>query len=76
MMQCNCTDDDGMVVGHVRWYDPDGTRLLINTHLGYINGTPYIRRAPDNANILIITHGTSISSNPRPAQASIMGAYS
>ena len=54
MIKCNCTDDDGMVVDRVRWYDPDGTRLLVNTHHGYINGTPYFRKAPDNANILLV----------------------
>ena len=54
MIKCNCTDDDGMVVGRVRWYDPDGTRLLINTQHGYINGTPYFRKAPNNVNILLV----------------------
>ena len=54
MIQCNCTDDDGMVVDRVRWYDPDGIRLLINTQNGYVAGTPYFRRAPDNTNIILV----------------------
>ena len=54
MIQCNCTDDDGMVVNRVRWYDPDGTRVLINTHKSYVADTPYFRRAPDNTNIILV----------------------
>ena len=53
-IQCNCTDDDGMVADSVRWYDPDGTRLLVNTQKYYVAGTPYFRRAPDDTNIILV----------------------
>ena len=54
MIKCNCTDDDGTVVDRVRWYDPNGTRLLVNDHDNYVAGTPYFSRAPDNANIALV----------------------
>ena len=54
MMQCNCTDDDGMVVERVRWYDPDGTRIYLSTNDDYVAGTPYYRRAPDDTNIILV----------------------
>ena len=54
MIQCNCTDDDGTVVDMVRWYDPDGTRLIVSTHNRYVAGTPYYRREPDNTNIVLV----------------------
>ena len=54
MIKCNCTDDNGTVVDPVRWYDPDGTRLLVNAHGDYVAGTPYYKREPDNANIALV----------------------
>ena len=51
MIRCNCTDDDGMAIGHVRWYDPDGTRLLVSGHSRYVTGTPY---SSNNANVLLV----------------------
>ena len=54
MIQCNCTDDDGTVVNPVRWYDPDGTRLLVSGYSNYVAGTPYYRREPDNTNIALV----------------------
>ena len=54
IIRCNCADDDGMVVGRVRWYDPDGTRLLDSVNNDYVTGTPYFRRAPDDTNILLV----------------------
>ena len=52
MIKCNCTDDDGTVVGRVRWYDPDRTRLQIYNY--YPAGTPYYRRAPDYTSIILV----------------------
>ena len=33
VIQCSCSDDNGTVVDCVRWYDPDGTRLLLRTNM-------------------------------------------
>ena len=54
MIRCNCTDDDGTVVDPVRWYDPDGTRLMVNGHDNYVAGTPYYSREPDDTNIALV----------------------
>ena len=54
IIQCNCIDDYGTVIDSLRWYDPDGTRLLVNTNNIYIAGTPYYRRVPDDTNILLV----------------------
>ena len=54
MIQCNCTDDNGTVIDPVRWYDPDGTRLLVETNNSYVAGIPYYRRAPDDTNIILV----------------------
>ena len=53
-IHCSCTDDDDTVIDSVRWYNPDGTRLLVNTNNSYVAGTPYYRRAPDDNIILVI----------------------
>ena len=53
MIQCNCTGNDG-TLARIRWYDPDGTRLLVNTHKSYIAGTSYYRRVPDDTNIILV----------------------
>ena len=53
VIQCNCTDDNG-TVDRVRWYDPDGTRLLLSYHYNYVPGTPYFRKAPNNANVALV----------------------
>ena len=54
MIQCNCTNDDSAVVNSVRWYDPDGTRLLSSTHNRYVAGNPYYSREPDDTNIVLV----------------------
>ena len=54
MIQCNCTNNDGTLVDPVRWYDPDGTKLLVNTHYYHVAGTPYYSRQPDNTNIVLV----------------------
>ena len=54
-IQCNnCTDDDGTIVDLVRWYDPDGTRLLSSASYRYVVGTPYYSREPDDTNIALV----------------------
>ena len=55
MILCgNCTDDGGIVVNSVRWYEPNGTRLLSSTNNRYVAGTPYFRREPDDTNIVLV----------------------
>ena len=54
MIQCNCTYDNGTVVNPVRWYDPDGTQLLVSANNKYVAGTPYYSREPDNTNIILV----------------------
>ena len=53
-IRCNCTDNNGTVVNPVRWYDPNGTRLVTSGHNIYVPGTPYYRRAPNNANVALV----------------------
>ena len=43
----NCTDDDG-TLNRVRWYDPDGNRLVRPGNKDYVPGTPHFTRV-DNA---------------------------
>ena len=50
-INCNCTDDGGMVVVNVSWYDPDGNRLVLS---GFVPGTPHIIRAGDNTNVELV----------------------
>ena len=54
MIQCSCTYNNGAVVNPVRWYDPDGTRLVTSSHNIYKAGSPYYRRAPNNANVALV----------------------
>ena len=54
MIQCNCTYDNGTVIDRVRWYDPDGTKLLVSHNNNYVAGTPYYSREPDNINIALV----------------------
>ena len=53
-IQCNCTDDDGRVIPYLRWYNPNGTKLQLNTHYRYVVGTPYYRRELERNFVLII----------------------
>ena len=56
MIQCNCTDDDGVVVDPVQWYDPDGTRLVNTQNSQYMVGTPYYMSVveSDESNIVLV----------------------
>ena len=54
MIQCNCSNDDGTVVNRVRWYNPNGTRLVVITNSDYVAGTPYYSREPDDTNIALV----------------------
>ena len=57
MIQCNnCTNDDGGTLGRVRWYDPDGNRLLRPVNNAYVPGAPYYARVnyANNDIILVI----------------------
>ena len=47
-IQCNCSDDVGTVLQPIRWFDPDGTRLLATHHRDYVTGTPRFERVPDD----------------------------
>ena len=53
-IQCNCTYYNGTLLNLVRWYDPDGTRLLVSDNRRYVAGTPYFKRAPDDKNIVLV----------------------
>ena len=56
MIQCNnCTDDDGAVIDTVRWYDPDGNRLISPLHSQFDPNFPHFKRVDgDNSNIILI----------------------
>ena len=53
-VHCNCTYDNGTVVNRVRWYDPDGTRLLVNTNDKHVVGRPYYIREFDETNVVLV----------------------
>ena len=53
-IQCNCSDDVGAMLQPVRWFNPDGDRMLSTTHRRYVAGSPYFKRAPDDTNVLTI----------------------
>ena len=56
MIQCNCTNDDGTVVRTVRWYDPDGTRLVTLGRRRFDASAPHFTRVDgsDTHVILVI----------------------
>ena len=56
MIQCNCTYDDGRVVDLVRWYDPDGTKLISAYNGRFDNSVPHFTRVTDgnNSNIILV----------------------
>ena len=54
MIQCSCTNDNGKVIDHVRWYDPDGTRLLVRDNYRYVAGTPYYIRELNQTFIVLV----------------------
>ena len=55
MIQCNnCINDDDMVLGRVRWYDPNMTKLVRTANDDYVSGTPYYKRVDGNDNDIIL----------------------
>ena len=55
MIQCNCTNDDGTVVGIVRWYDPAGTRLFNPYNNRFDASIPYYTRVNDsNTHVILV----------------------
>ena len=54
MIQCNCTDDDGTVVNHVRWYDPDGNRIFGDRNDQFDNSTPYFTKASGDTHVILV----------------------
>ena len=55
MIKCNCTDDDGMVVDRVRWYDPDEIRLVDpDFNYNYVAGTPHLSRVNGTGDNIIL----------------------
>ena len=54
MIQCNCTNDDGTVVGKVRWYDPAEIRLVAPGHGRFDANTPHFTRFNDDSDTHVI----------------------
>ena len=56
MIQCNCQNNDGTEVKIVRWYDPDGTRLVSEENGRFDASTPHFTRVngSDTHVILVI----------------------
>ena len=55
MIQCNCTNDDGTVVGTVRWYDPAGTRLIAEGNDRFDASAPHFTRVDySNSNVILV----------------------
>ena len=42
MIQCNCIDNDGMIINVVKWYNPDGIKLVTPTSLHFNSSVPHI----------------------------------
>ena len=43
-IQCSCTDSNGEAVDRVRWYDPDGTRLISSDNKDFNATVPHFER--------------------------------
>ena len=54
MIQCNCTNDDGTVVDLVKWYDPDGIRLVADRNARFDASVPHITRVNDSDTHVIL----------------------
>ena len=55
MIQCNCTYDDGRVVNPVRWYDPDGTKLISSYNHWFDVTVPHFTRAyGSNTHVILV----------------------
>ena len=54
MIQCNCTNDDGTVVGKVRWYDPAEIRLVAPGHGRFDANTPHFTRVNDDSDTHVV----------------------
>ena len=55
-IQCSCTDSDGEAINSIRWYDPDGTRLVSSENRKFNATVPHFERVnnTDDDVILII----------------------
>ena len=55
-IRCNNCTDDGGTLSRVRWYDPDGNRLVRTAIKDYVPGTPHFSRVnyANNDIILVI----------------------
>ena len=56
MIHCNCVDGNNMAVGPVRWYDPDGDRLVSSNNNQFNDTVPHFTRAAqnDNRNVILV----------------------
>ena len=52
-IQCNCSDG-GTALQPIRWFNPNGIRLLGTVHRRYVAGTPYFDRRPDDTNVVLV----------------------
>ena len=54
MIQCNCTNDDGTIVETVKWYDPNGIRLVAEGNDQFDASVPHITRVDSDGTHVIL----------------------
>ena len=59
-IQCSCMESGGAAVGTIRWYDPNGTRLVSARNTEKYNpDVPHFTRVNADSDENIILHGHS-----------------
>ena len=67
---CNCTESDGDAVSTVRWYDPDGNRLISSLNNRFDASVPHFTRVGgdsgsnvDDSNVILVIPTFTDSNN-------------
>lgn len=54
MIQCSCSDVTNTFSDPVRWFSPDGSRVVQQINRTYLPSSPYFTKNPDNRNIVLV----------------------
>ena len=54
MIQCSCSDVTDMISDPVRWFDPNGIRVIQQINNNYVLGTPYFTKTSDDRNVVLV----------------------
>ena len=63
MIQCNCTDNDGVVLDIVEWHNPDGITLVDPASLHFNSSIPTVTKYDRSSAILVIPTFTDYSAS-------------